>query len=76
MASAQLAIDQATLAPAGVAGKARLDGLIGGELVTLTSTDPGTTNKFRVLFAPDTDTTAIATLAPNPAGGAEPVWEP
>ena len=66
-------IDQAGLSPAGTAGKARLDGRIDGGLVTLTSTVPGTTNRFRLLSVPPRDDSAIGTLVAT-GGGATPVW--
>ena len=50
--AASMTIDQATLAPAGAAGKARTDGLAGGQLVTLTSVGGGTTHRFQLLWAP------------------------
>jgi hypothetical protein len=60
--SAQVKIDQATLAPAGTAGKSRTDGKSGGQLVTLTNTGLGTTTRFRLLWVPPGDTTAVASL--------------
>lgn len=58
----QLKIDQATLAPAGTAGKSRTDGLAGGQLVTLTNTGTGSTTRFRLLWVPAGDTTAVSSL--------------
>jgi len=72
MASAVIRIDQYGLPP-GVNGRARINGLSTGALVTLTSTDPGGTNKFQFLHVPANDNTAVATLAPT-GGGATPVW--
>ena len=59
--SAQIVIDQAGL-PAGTPGIARTDGLLGGQLVTLTSLSGGLTVKFRLLWVPPGDTTAVASL--------------
>lgn len=61
--AAQLQIDQNTLSPTGTPGKARTDGLDGGQLVTLTNTGAGTTTAFRFLDVPAEDTTAVGSLA-------------
>ncbi len=58
----QMKIDQATLAPAGTAGKARTDGKSGGQLVTLTNTGSGSTTRFRLLDVALGDTTAVSSL--------------
>ena len=58
---AVMTINQAGL-PAGVADKARTDGLATGALVTLTSVGGGTTHTFRLLWVPLGDTTAVSTL--------------
>lgn len=63
-------IDQAGL-PAGTAGRARTDGLGTGALVTLTSTGGGNTHRFELLWVPEDDTTAVASLAPT---GTPSVW--
>ena len=60
--SASMLIDQAGLPP-GVAGQARTDGLLTGALVTLTSVAGGVTSRFRLLWVPPADTTAVPTLA-------------
>lgn len=61
--AAIIKIDQAGL-PAGVAGRARTDGLDDGATVTLESTDVGgTTHTFRLLWVPSGDTNAEASLA-------------
>jgi hypothetical protein len=73
VATANLKIDQAGLSPAGVAGKARLDGKPDGSLVTLTSTVPGAANTFRLLFVPPGDDEALDSLTPV-GSGATPVW--
>lgn len=54
-------IDQAGL-PAGSPGQARTDGLATGALVTLTSTGGGSTHRFRLLWVPPEDTTAVGSL--------------
>lgn len=72
MGSALMQLDQVGLA-AGVAGEARLDGLRTGAVVTLTSTDPGSKNRFELLDVGDGDTNAVSSLAPT-GGGATPVW--
>lgn len=61
-------IDQVGL-PGGTPDLARTDGLDTGALVTLTSTSPGSTNTFRLLWVPAEDTDAVASLAVtgNPA---------
>lgn len=68
--SAVLRIDQAGL-PAGTAGKGRTDGLSDGSEVTLTDTSSTGTTRFRLLWVPPGDTTAVATLA---ATGDPRVW--
>lgn len=55
-------IDQVGL-PAGVVGLSRTDGLSNGAVVTLTSTGPGSTTRFALLWVPFGDTTAHASLA-------------
>ncbi len=60
---ALMKIDQAGLS-AGVAGKARTDGLATGALVTLTNTGTGST-RFQLLWVPPGDTTAVSSLAPT-----------
>ena len=70
--TASLKIDQVGLS-AGVAGKARQDGLSDGSTVTLTSVSPGTTNTFRLLYWPPEDDEADDSLTPT-GGGATPVW--
>lgn len=69
--SALLKIDQVGL-PAGVAGKARTDGLATGALVTLTNTGTGSTTRFQLLWTPPGDTTAVGTLAATSPGSK--VW--
>lgn len=59
--AATIKIDQVGR-PAGVAGQSRSDGLATGAVVTLTSTVPGTTNTWELLWTPDADTTAVPTL--------------
>ncbi len=61
--SAIMKIDQVGLS-AGINDRARTDGLASGALVTLTSTGGGTTAKFRLLWVPPTDTTAVSSLVP------------
>jgi|GEM_PF-2331904 len=58
---ASMRIDQAGL-PVGTPGQARTDGLDTGALVTLTSVGGGTTHRFRLLWVPPEDTTAVSTL--------------
>lgn len=65
-----LQIDQ-TGRPAGVAGRARTDGLSTGALVTLTNTGTGSTTRMVLHDIPVGDTTAVATLAPT---GNPRVW--
>jgi hypothetical protein len=60
--SARIKIDQVGL-PAGVAGVSRTDGLATGALVTLTNTDPLGVTTFRLLWGPEDDATAEASLA-------------
>src|SRR5262252_9924968 len=67
---ALMKIDQAGL-PAGVAGEARTVGLATGALVTLTNTGTGSTTRFRLLWTPIGDTTAVSTLA---ATGNPKIW--
>ena len=69
--ASQLQIDQATLSPTGTPGRARTDGLAGGQLVTLTNTGSGSTTLFRFLDIPPGDTTAVASLA---ATGNPKIW--
>lgn len=59
---AQMRIDQTGL-PAGQPGIARTDGLDTGALVTLTSLGGGSTHRFRLLWVPPEDLTAVPTLA-------------
>lgn len=66
-------IDQDGLAPDGVNGLARLDGLNDGSEVTLTSVTPGTTNSFRLLYWPPEDDEAALSLASG-GGAGTPVW--
>jgi hypothetical protein len=61
--AATIKIDQATLSPAGTPGKSRTDGLAAGQLVTLTNTGGGSTTRFRLLWTPPGDTTAVSSLA-------------
>lgn len=68
--TALLQIDQ-TGRPAGVAGRARTDGLSTGALVTLTNTGTGSTTRMVLHDVPLGDTTAVATLAPT---GNPRVW--
>lgn len=60
--AAVMRIDQAGL-PVGINGRARTDGLLTTALVTLTSTGAGSTHLFRLLWVPETDTTAVPSLA-------------
>jgi hypothetical protein len=60
--TAQLKISQAGLS-AGVAGRARTDGLATGALVTLENVGPGGVTSFHLLWGPPDDTTAAASLA-------------
>jgi hypothetical protein len=59
--SAFVKIDQTTLS-AGVAGVSRTDGLAGGQLVTLTDVGLSNSTRFRVLWTPVGDTTAVSSL--------------
>lgn len=61
MSSALFTIDQAGL-PAGILDRSRTDGLLSGALVTLTAAGPGSTFRFRLLWVPPGDTTAVASL--------------
>lgn len=65
--AAIIKIDQTGLS-AGVAGRSRTDGLTSGAQVQLTSVSPGTTNAWSLLWVPDADTTAVASLTPAGAG--------
>jgi hypothetical protein len=58
---AQMRIDQAGL-PLGAAGFARTDGLDTGALVTLTNVGGGLSTRFRLLWVPPEDLTAIPSL--------------
>lgn len=58
---AQMTIDQAGL-PAGVAGRARTDGLATGALVTVTNTGTASTTRVRLLWVPPEDSTVLASL--------------
>lgn len=61
-------LDQATLAPPGVADQARIDGLSGGQVVTLESTAHISTFTFDLLWVGlhgVIDTTSVASLAPS-----------
>lgn len=60
---ASMTIDQDTLAPPGVADRARTDGLLGGELVTLTSNSHLATFRFELLWVPPSDVSSIPSLA-------------
>lgn len=62
--AAIIKIDQVGL-PAGVADQSRSDGLATGAVVTLTSVSPGTSNTWALLWTPDADTTAYASLTPS-----------
>lgn len=70
--AAVMRIDQTGI-PAGTAGEGRVDGLLNGATVTLTSTTPGSTNEFRLLDVAPGDTTAAASLTPT-GGGPTPEW--
>jgi hypothetical protein len=61
---ALMKIDQAGLS-AGVAGRARNDGLSDGSLVTLTDMTPGGSTLFELLWAHPEDTTSVLSLAPT-----------
>lgn len=54
-------IDQAGL-PAGTPGRARIDGLLTGALVTLTSIGGGSTHRFELLAVPPGAEASVATL--------------
>lgn len=64
--AAIIKIDQAGL-PAGVNDRSRSDGLATGAIVTLTSVTPGSTNAWALLWVPDADVAAEASLTPSGA---------
>lgn len=59
---ATLRIDQVGL-PAGTDDRSRSDGLGTGAVVTLTSTGPGVTHTFTLLWVPEDDATAVASFS-------------
>lgn len=59
--SAQMRLDQVGR-PAGIAGRARTDGLATGAVVTVTSLGPASTVRVVLLWVPPEDTTARASL--------------
>jgi len=69
--SARIKIDQVGL-PAGVAGRARTDGLQTGDIVTLTDVAGVGNSTFHLLWGPPDDPVAEASLAPT---GNPNVWE-
>lgn len=71
--TAVILIDQAGI-PGGTPGEGRVDGLLNGETVTLTSNAPGSTNTFHLLDVPTGDDTAVASLAAT-GGAPTPEWE-